>query len=217
MSDADICVLGTAKVVKGVTLWQGVIPVGNEIDDVESFGEAPVFQALGVSALPYPKDENGYAEAMAFRNVGGRSIVYGGARDTRSAAIVGKMEAGDTVVHSTDPSQSSQLQLKGKKRQAALTTKSSKGKTMMLILDGKNDKGQWTCNGAMIEIDPVGDISIVGKGGAGLLFQGNNVFVLGNLKLPGMVPGQVLLQGLPKPEGPGVLVGTITPVLGVGR
>lgn len=217
MIDGEFCVLGSSKVVKGVTLWQGVVPVANDTTDAEPIGEAPVFQSLGVSSLPYPKTAEGYAEGFGVRNAAGRSFAFLGARDTRTAEIVGKMEGGDTVVHTTDPSQSSQLQLKGKKRQAALTTKSSKKKTMMVLLDGKSDKVQITGLGAMIEIDKSGDISIVGKGGASILLQGNNIFLNGNVKLQGMLPGNCLMQGPPVPYVGGVTATTMTPVMGVGK
>lgn len=215
---ADICILGASQLVDGVPLWQGVIPVANDNDDVEPLGESEVFQALGVTSLPYPKDENGYAEAVALRNVGGRNVVYVGARDTRTAKIVGNMKPGDTVIHSTGPRQAAQLQLKEEKQQAVLTTKSSAGKTMMVILDGKNDKVQITGLGAIIEIDKSGDVSIANKGGASILLQGSDIHLLGNVKLPGMNPGMVLVQSLPivQPSG-AVLAAPLSPVLGVGK
>lgn len=197
MADADICVLGASKVVDGVALWQGNIPIDNDNAENpnEPLGESDVYQALGLTSLPYPKDADGFAEAVALRNVAGRDVVYVGARDTRSAKIVGKMRPGDTVVHSTGPSQAAQLQLKEEKRQAVLYTKDTRGKGVSVILDGKNNKLQIMGFGATIEIDKDGDISLINKAGKGLLIQSDGVHVRGKLKIPGLRPGMAVMQG----------------------
>ncbi len=220
MSDVEICELGSSKVVEGVALWQGTIPVAeNDNDDIESLGESESFQALGLTSLPFPKDDDGHAEAVFIRDVGGRKGVYVGARDTRTAKIVGKMEPGDTVVHSTGPKQAAQLQLKEKKMQAALVSKDKRGKTMMVMIDGENGKLQINAMGAMFEIDIDGDISLTAKGGANILLQGGDCYINANLHLPGMAPGTVLMAGPPVGTAAGTTVSSpiaLVPVLGVG-
>ena len=53
-----------------------------------------IFQCLGVTAIPFPKDDKGYAEGVVMRNCGGRDAVLVGARDTRTAAMVGNERQG---------------------------------------------------------------------------------------------------------------------------
>lgn len=180
--NVDIAFLGSSSVdaTTGVVLWEPSVPVIDSDADIEPFGPAAVYQALGFASMPFPKDANGYAECVILRHCGGRNVVCLGGRDTRTASIVGKMEGGDTVVHSTGPAQAAQLQLKETKRIAALLSKTSSGKTMMLALDGGNEKAQLTHAGAIVEIDDNGDISVLNSSGAGLLVQGGNVHIIGN-------------------------------------
>jgi hypothetical protein len=204
LSNADITVLGASKVTGGVASVQAVVPLTNEIDDVEPFGDVDLFQGLGITALPYPADASGSAEGVILRNCGGRDAVCIGGRDTRSAAIVGNMKPGDTVVHSTGPAQAAQLQLKEEKRQAVLATKDSRKQTVAIVLDGKNDHIQIAGFGAAVQLDKNGNISMFNASGAGIVIDGDNVTISGNLKLPGMLPGLCLMQGPPtgSPGGP---------------
>jgi hypothetical protein len=217
MSNADITVLGASKVTGGVASVQAVVPLTNDVDDVEPFGDVDLFQGLGITALPYPADASGNAEGVILRNCGGRDGVCIGGRDTRSAAIVGNMKPGDTVVHSTGPAQAAQLQLKEEKRQAVLTTKDSRGRTMATVLDGKNDTAQLVAMGAVIQIDNKGDISLTNASGAGIALVGNKLHVNAELALPGMTPGLCLMQGPPTGSSGGPTSAPMTPVLGVGK
>jgi hypothetical protein len=187
MSDADIAVLGASKVgTTGCPVWQPVVPLTDDESDIEGFGEAQVFQSLGVSSLPYQKDDSGFAECLMLRNVGGRDAVCIGARDTRTAKIAGNMKPGDTVVHSTGPSQAAQLQLKEEKQQAVLVTKNANGETMAFVLDGKNSKCQLAVNGAMFEIDPDGNWTITDASGkAGIRCANGQINIFGKVVLGG--------------------------------
>lgn len=217
MSDADIAILGASK-LEGESksaLWQTIVPITDDTEDTENLGDLEVYQALGVTSAPWPKDDKGYAEAVVLRDCGGRSAVCVGARDTRSAAIVGRLKPGDTVVHSTGPQQAAQLQLKEAKRQAALLTLDSSKETMAVILDGKNDKLQVIARGAIFEIAKNGDISLANAGGASFLLQGGDVYINGNVHLNGIPPGMVLMAGPPAGDPTGVA--PLFPVLGVGK
>lgn len=219
--DRDIAILGASRLDKETlsALWSCAVPVANDVDDVDSIGDLDVFQALGVTSLPYPKDDDGYAEALVLRNVGGRNAVAVGARDTRSSAIVGKMKPGDTVLHSTGPEQAAQVQLKEEKRIAAVLTTDTDEVTIGIVLDGKNNKLQILARGACFEIDPDGDISLMAKGGAALLLQGSDCYINATLHLPGMLPGHVLVQ-TPVPSGTPNTAGApipLVPVGGVGK
>jgi hypothetical protein len=215
--EAEIGILGASSVTLGVATWQFNIAISNDNDDVEPCGEVDSIQSLGVTSLPFPKDDDGYAEGVGLRDCGGKSLVCIGGRDTRNAKLVGKMGPGDTTLHSTGPGSVAQCFLKHKKKQAGLATDDVDGKSMMFLLDGKNKKMQLTARKAMLEFAPNGDISLVNAEGAGILIQGGKIVILGDLSLSGMQPGMALMQGLPKPEGPGPLSGTLSPVLGVSK
>ncbi len=217
MSDVDIAILGASHVTaEGVTVAQAVVPLSDDTHDVEPFGEIDLMSCLGVSALPWPQDKTGHAECVIARNCGGRDAVGIGGRDTRSSKIVGKMKPGDTVVHSTGPNQAAQLQLKEEKKQAALVSEDSDGHTMMVILDGKNNRIQITGFGNMIELSPTG-INIVSVGD--VLINGKTVAIAGSVILGGLTPNPAMkiMTGVgPSPGGaasipmapaPGVSIG----------
>jgi hypothetical protein len=214
--EAEIGILGASSLVNGNALWQFNIPISNDNDDVEPGGEVDSIQSLGVTSLPFPKDDDGYAEGVGLRDCGGKSLVCIGGRDTRNAKLVGKMGPGDTTVHSTGPGSVAQCFLKHKKKQAGLATDDVDGKSMMFLLDGKNKKMQLTARKAMLEFAPNGDISLVNAEGAGILIQGGKIVILGDLSLPGMLPGMALMQG-PTIGYPSAPAGKLDPVLGVSK
>jgi hypothetical protein len=187
----DIALLGASSISPktGVPLWEPAVPITDSETDLETLGPTAVYQGLGLTSLPYPKDASGYAECLVVRNVGGRNFCCIGGRDTRTASIVGKMEGGDTVLHSTGPAQAAQLQLKERKRQAALVTKTKSGKTTALILDGELEKVSLLHAGAIFEIDEKGDISIVNAAGSGILIQGEHIHMNGTTVAGNGPPG----------------------------
>jgi hypothetical protein len=216
MNRIDIAVLGASKVVDGVPVWQANVPVANDVDDVEPFGEIDAIQSLGHTALPYPADSTGHAEGLFATGVAGRDAVCFGARDTRNAGLVGKMKPGDTTLHSTGPGSVAQCFLKHEKKQAGLATEDADGKTMLFMLDGKNKKAQLAARGAMIEIGKDGSITFTAKGGASIKLD-DKIYLLGPLSLSGMTPGFALMQGpaTGSPGGGGAV--PMTPVMSVGK
>lgn len=214
-------IVAASSLKDGSPRWQCVIPIGNDNDDVLSFGECSVYQALGITSLPYPKDEKGFAEAIVAPNVGNRKGVVIGARDTRNAGIVGKGDPGDTFMHSTGPNQAAQFRAQEKKRAASVVVQDKDGKHQLFVLDGQNKKAQIMVNGAVIEIDPDGDISLAGKGGAAILIQGDEIILNGVLRIPGLPDGMFLMAGPQTGQlagAPGVAATTLlVPVPGVGR
>jgi hypothetical protein len=218
--DGEIFTLGASSLDEstGAAKWQSVVPITSEEGDTENLGETDVFQSLGVTSRPYPKDETGYAEGFGLRNCAGRSLVCVGGRDTRSAKIAAGLKPGDVCLHSTGPQQASQVRCTEEKRQVILASKDSKKRSMMLVIDGKNDKIQIAAMGAMIEIDPTGDVSIANGGGASILLQGADIYMNGTVHLPGMKPGHALMMG-PLTGTPNTLSTPIPlfPVLAIGK
>jgi hypothetical protein len=211
----DLAVLGSAKFENGVSLWQASVPAANDNDDVESFGEVGVIQSLGVSSTPFPKDASGHAQGLICSGIPGLVGACLGARDLRNTNFLGKQSPGDTTLHATGPGAVAQCFVKNKKRQAGLATENSKNETMLFLLDGKNDKSQWACNGAIVEIDKKGRIILTAAGGAGLILD-DKVYVVGEVSLPGMTAGNALMQGPPIPYVGGTTPTNMTPVKGVG-
>jgi hypothetical protein len=219
MSDAEIAILGSSKLDEKTASeqWQAVLSLtdGADDNDTDNLGELDVFQALGITSLPYPKDGNGYAECLVLRNVGGRSGICVGARDTRTKIAAG-CTPGDVVLHSLGPEQAAQVRCLEKKRTVAAVTRDSDGDSMAVILDGKNNKVQVIARGSTIEISPDGDIHLIGKK-ASILIQGPDIVLNGTVRLAGMQTGLVLMQGPPSgsPGGPASV--PLVPVLGVGK
>lgn len=216
MTEIRVTTLGASKVVDGVPVWQTNAPVGDETTDVDPLGDSDVMQALGLAAMPYPADASGFGQAIVVQGVEGFVGVVIGARDTRNASIVGKLKPGDVTLHTTGPGSVAQCFLKHEKKQAGFATEDANGKTILFLLDGKNRKGQWSQNGAMIEIGPDGSITFTAKGGASLVLS-DKVYVVGELSLPGMLPNMALMQGPPtgSPGGAGAL--PLFPVQAVGK
>jgi hypothetical protein len=192
----DIVTLGAAKIdpETGAVLVQAAQPVGSDdTGDVESYGEVPMLQALGLTSVPYPSTDGGYCEGIVIGGVGGSDGCVAGARDTRTASIAGNAKPGDTILHTTGPNQSAQLQLKEDKRQAVLVTKKSNGEQMLLSLDGNREEMTIAINGAVFQIDKDGGIAIVDSTGkAGLTISNGVVNLFGQLVLGGMTPNPAL-------------------------
>jgi len=215
--DAEVVDLGASKLDDdtGVPLYQGKgCAFSDDPNDAPSFDDTPVMCQLGVTALPYPADSGGNAEGLVCKGIAGYDGIVVGARDTRSNSVVGKMKAGDTVVHSTGPEQAAQLQLKEEKRQCALVTKGSNKKTVGVFLDGKDDKVTVTGFGMVIEISDEYGISLVGKDGtAGISIHDGRVTIFGEVVLGGKTPfmpvaGQAIgLNGATSTPMAGVYVG----------
>jgi len=206
---ADIVELGASVAKKGVALWQGSLRIGPESDDLEPLGDGDVYQGLGLTSLPYPADDSGKAEAVALRGVNGRPCTYVGARDTRSATIVGNLKPGDSVLHSTGPSQAAQVQCKEAKRQTVMASKDKDGKTIVALLDGSGSgKFQIVLAGMILELDAGAGSFAVTNGKASIIMSGDTICLDGNVILGGKVADPVnkiaVAPGLPPvPTAPG--------------
>jgi len=183
MSTFDVCQINTSKLddTNKLPLVQATVPITND-EDYESFGEVAGYQALGVTALPYPPDDAGAAEGVVLRDVGNLTGAIIGARDERCAGVVANMQPGDAVLHSCDPQAKAQVRVHAN-RQVALVTEGTDGKTMLSLLDGKNDKITITAFGGLIEMTKDG-INIVAPGSkASILLKGDQIILLGNVQI----------------------------------
>lgn len=152
------------------------------------YGRAPFMCALGLTALPYQATKDGAAEGINATDIPGLDGVIIGARDARTADIVGNAKPGDTILHSTGPQHAAQIQLKEEKRQVAALSRDSNGKTQLVLLDGTNDKFQIAVSGALIEIDAEGKIHLTSKGGCGIII-GDAVQLIGPINFNTPIPG----------------------------
>ena len=183
MSTPDICQINTSKLDADtkLPLIEASVPITGP-EDYETFGEVASYQALGITSLPYPPSDQGHAEGVILRDVGALNGAIIGARDERCANVVATMKAGDTVLHSCDPKAKAQVRVHSN-RQVALVTEGSDGKTMLQLLDGKNDKITITAFGGLIEMTPDG-ISIVAPGSkASILMKGDQIMLLGKVQI----------------------------------
>ena len=191
MSILDIVELGTSLVKEGVALWQGITSISEEEGDDEPMGESDVFQSLGISSMPFPSDDAGFCEGLCVREIAGRDTCFLGARDTRSAAIVGNLKPGDTVMHSTGPQQAAQVQCKEDKRQVLMATKDKNGKTMMVMLDGTTGKFQVVLPKMIFEMDSATGNFLFNNSKCSILVQGDTIALDGTVVAGGRIPDPV--------------------------
>lgn len=150
-----LCTLGRSKLDpdSNVLLVQCKdTPLSEDESDAPDFGEAADMSCLGVTARPYPADEDGNAEGVVLDDVPGIDGVLVGARDTRSASIVGTLAEGDTVLHSTGPQTASAVYCKEAKRQTVMRTKDTQDKDAVIMLDGVNDKAAIAAFGMSVQV-----------------------------------------------------------------
>jgi hypothetical protein len=166
--------------------------------------------------MPYPADDEGHAEAVCVKGVGGRDTAFVGARDTRSAKIAGNLKPGDTVIHSTGPQQAAQVQLKEDKRQVAMVTKDTNGKTMMVLLDGDANKFQIVLSGCIFEIDGNSKTATLKVGDDAILLGGGSCALDSSVILGGTGPDPVNKIVVSPAVGPVPLpAATGTPAIGI--
>jgi len=197
MSSFDICQINVSKLADDtkVPLIQASVPITGP-DDYESFGHVASFQALGITALPYAPTDDGHAEGIILRDVGNFTGAIVGARDVRCAGVVNAMQPGDVVLHSCDPNAKAQVRVHANK-QIVMITEDSDAKTMLLMLDGKNDSITITAFGGIIEMTPAG-INIVAPGGKAsiLMSEAGDIRIHGKVQIGGVDPSHNVLCGL---------------------
>jgi hypothetical protein len=196
----DICTIGAAALDEdtGLPTIQAVVPLTEEEDDYEHFGNVDKFECLGVTALPWPANDDGHAEGIVARNVGNSEGVIIGSRDERCANVYGKLAPGDSALHTTDPDATAQVICKADTGQVIAITEDSGGKNITLVIDGTNDKIQITGFGQMFEMSKDQGISITDGTGTITIREGI-ICLSGAVVLGGPTPAEPVLAG---PAGP---------------
>jgi len=208
---SDVCELGTARLddETGTLFVQCKGAAVAEDGTAPDFGEVPFMCALGVTSRPYPKTEEGAAEGILADDVPGMDAALIGARDIRTAGIVGNLADGDTVLHSTGPQQAAQVLCKEKRRQTVMRSKDERGKDIVVSIDGKGEQIMIAGFGFAIEMSRTNGI-VLGDGPAALQIKDGVISMTGTIVLGGRVQTLPVLAGLSGPAGaatPGVFVG----------
>lgn len=193
MSTYDVCRINTTELDPDTKLPMvtASVPITGP-DDVETFGAVANYQALGITVNPFPPSDDGAAEGVILRDVGNLNGAIVGMRDARCSSVVASLAPGDAVLHSCDPQAKAQVRVHAN-RQIAMVTEGTDGKTMLQLLDGKNDKITIAAFGGIIEMTPNG-ISLVAPGGnASILMEGKQITLLGNVQIGKNVPDSVVL------------------------
>jgi hypothetical protein len=191
--------------------------IGSSEEDAPGFDGAPLFGSLGVTAVPWPKDDRGNAQALVEEGVPGHNGVVTNARDARAAGVVQELGPGETAIHSTGPDFDSVVFLK--KQLLALMV----GDDMAFVMDRESQKVTLTAFGCVLELSSAQGVTITSGGGATVQLFGPIASVMGTVVLGGRIPTfqlpyltvpNVPLVGTPGPQGanvatpaPGVFIG----------
>jgi len=198
---SDLVDLGTAKLdpqTNALLVQAKTGPCGADENDAPDI-EAPIMCALGVTALPWPSNDNGRAQGYKVEAPGTNGLIVG-ARDTRSAKVVAEMAPGESALHSTGPDFDSRFFAKD--QLAAIVV----GDDMAFSMDRKEKQVTISAFGCHFEISEENGILLMADG-AMLQIKGGTISAVGKVVLGGRNPTQTMLMGA---GGPATV-----PVLGV--
>jgi hypothetical protein len=163
-------------------------PCGADENDAPDIGDAIMTCALGVTALPWPSNDNGRAQGVKV-DVPGTNGVIVGARDTRSAKVVAEMSAGESCLHSTGPDFDSRFFAKD--QLAAIVV----GDDMAFSMDRKEEQITVSAFGHHFEISKENGILMMCDG-AMIQMKGGVISLVGQVVLGGRNPFQPILMGM---------------------
>lgn len=204
---ADLVDIGSARrddKTNAVLVQAKSTQIGDSPDEAPGFDGAPVFGALGITAMPWPADDRGNAQGLVEEGVPGHNGVITNMRDARAAGVVQELGPGETAIHSTGPDFDSLVLLK--KQLAAIMV----GDDCTIVLDRENKKFAVSCFGFHFEMSPANGITLTTGQGATIQLFGPIASVMGQVVLGGRVPmfqipylsvpSQPLI-GMPGPQG----------------
>lgn len=175
-----------ALIIKGKTSQSGETE-----DDAPGFDGAPLFNALGVTAMPWPADDNGNAQGLVCDDLPGTTGAVCAMRDTRVADVVEELGPGETCIHATGPNFGTRIFLK--KQLIALVIDDD----CMVVLDRENKKFAVNLFGMHLELSAENGF-VVNPGGAQYQINGGLHMLLGQIILGGRTPlAPVLYPSIP--------------------
>lgn len=164
---AEFVTLGAARVTDPETgdpcppIVRTTVEIEPDTDDREDFGDCPMCCALGVTALPAPATDAGHAEGVRVDGAGETGAIVG-ARDTRSAGVVGELSPGDTAVHGTHENDAHRARLFCKDNLLALLV----GNDVVFSMDRGTKVITLAAFGQIIQVSDSDGVKIAEKGGA---------------------------------------------------
>jgi hypothetical protein len=162
--------------------------IGQTADDAPGFDDAPIFGALGITAIPWKADDRGNAQGIADTGIPGHNAVITSIRDARAAGIVEELSPGETAIHSTGPDFDAKLFLK-KQLFAAMV-----GDDCAIVMDRENQRFTVSCFGMHFEMSAANGC-VLTSGGATLQLMGPTASLMGQVVLGGRIPMFSLLYG----------------------
>lgn len=198
----DLVDLGTSKLdpkTNALLVQAKTAQCGEDENDAPGFDDTPVACALGVTALPWPSNDNGRAQGIKVDAPGTSGWIIA-ARDPRDAKVVAEMSPGESALHSTGPGFDSRFFAKD--QVAAIVV----GDDMAFSMDRKEKQVTISAFGCHFEISEENGILLMGDG-AMLQIKDGTISLVGKVVLGGRNPTQTMLMGA---GGPATV-----PVLGV--
>lgn len=205
---ADLVDIGSARrdpATNTVLVQAKSTQIGTSPEDAPSFDDTAVYGQLGITAVPWPKDERGNAQGVVDESIPGQSGVITSIRDARAAGIVQELGPGETAIHSTGPDFDSLVLLK--KQLAAIMV----GDDCAIVMDRENKKFTVTCFGLHFEMSEANG-AVLTTGGATFQLFGSVASLMGQIVLGGRTPVAPVAYSLTPVVG---VTGSTIPALGV--
>lgn len=168
-------------------------PCGKDESDAPDLGDAPIMCALGVTAIPWPSNDNGRAQGVKIDVPGSNGVIVGG-RDTRTAKVTAEMSPGESALHTTGPGFDARFFAKD--QLAAIVV----GDDMAFSMDRKEKQVTISAFGCHFEISEANGILLMADG-AMLQIKGGTISLVGQIVLGGRNPTTPILMGLSGPAG----------------
>lgn len=173
-----------------------------ETEFIESWGEVKMVGLGCVTAMPYPKNDAGFAQGFLADNLEGIGIVMNW-RDPRVAQVYGQIQPGDAVFHGTGPNHQSQLRCQEQSVSIVV------GNDCAVVVDRKNKKITITGFGHVFQITDDALAMAHKNGKHGINIAADYLHVFGPaVVLGGMVPNPALAIM----TGPGTLNTATAPI-----
>lgn len=173
MPDIDIDVVTAGAATRNDKTNVSTVEVLREAGldgESEPLGNAPLFQCLGVTAMPAAPDDTGHADVVVLTPCGPYQSAIIGGTDTRCADVAGKLKAGETAIHNTGGTAATRSRAFFKENAASIIV----GNDLVLMLDRKNSKITISGFGHMFEMSTVNGITLMTKGGKAAIHLQDN-------------------------------------------